>query len=289
MGEVRTAIVNACTTEGWTWDASVDVLWKDTKFVKITTGANNSLALLGRTALTTGAAPTVVWIGDYSDAYSPASNTITFPLTYHIFVFAEEVFCTINYATFDYQMLAFGKSSQCDHIGTGLWVYAPLTSSVRAPYRSMRTPSNRYGRYGSAMGKFESVSSYDSTQIHNNIDPTFPWATGYGIDKAIAKGHFLILGQEKLLLASPNQFNNEGVLLPVRIFKRHASDFHSLILEVQNMRELRIDNYDPGEIIQLGSEYWMVLPWWRKNLVDRGGNSTSHSGTYGYAIRYEPV
>jgi len=62
-------------------------------------------------------------------------------------------------------------------------------------------------------------------------------------------------------------------------------------VDLQNARTLRVDNYDPGQIITLGDDQWRIYPFYRKNADQRDGTTSSggdHSGTMGWAIRYDP-
>ena len=58
--------------------------------------------------------------------------------------------------------------------------------------------------------------------------------------------------------------------------------------DLAHCRFLRIDNYQPGDIIPLGPDRWKVAPWYRKNTAQRdGGSNIQHTGTFGWAIRYD--
>jgi len=95
---------------------------------------------------------------------------------------------------------------------------------------------------------------------------------------------------EELILTQPNAFNNEGVLLPIKVIKTRASSKYSQVLQLENARNIRIDNYTPQEIIALGTDEWMVFPWYKKNAaVPDGGENITHTGTMGWAIKYEPA
>ena len=61
-----------------------------------------------------------------------------------------------------------------------------------------------------------------------------------------------------------------------------------LVLEVRNARYMRIGNNDPEQVITLGPDRWKVFPFLRKNAsVPDGGSVIDHSGTFGWAIRYD--
>jgi len=80
------------------------------------------------------------------------------------------------------------------------------------------------------------------------------------------------------------------VLLPIRAYKIRPSSKVSLIGDLENARYMRIDNYAPGEVFNLGAERWKALPWHQKNATPAGrsgGDGLTHTGTLGWAIRYE--
>ena len=67
-----------------------------------------------------------------------------------------------------------------------------------------------------------------------------------------------------------------------------ASNKVSILAKIENARYLRIDNLQPEQILTFGAEKWMVFPFHKKNSSVRdGGTSIDHSGTFGWAIRYD--
>ena len=120
--------------------------------------------------------------------------------------------------------------------------------------------------------------------VHNAIDPSYPWSCGQTNTSRVNT----IMGiayLTELIDASPNAFNNESVLLPIRAYKFREASKWSQILEIKNARHLRIDNYTPKEIITLGNEQWMVFPFYRKKTTNDA--PWKHSYLYGWAIKYE--
>jgi hypothetical protein len=119
MAAVRTALLAACTAEGWTWDAGNEVLHKAGVYFHMPI-VSGFLRLQGRTALTTGAAPDLVKIGPFTTSQT-GFPVFTWPVSYEVFVFDQEVYLVINYSVDVYQWLAFGKSSVAGLSGTGAW------------------------------------------------------------------------------------------------------------------------------------------------------------------------
>ena len=80
------------------------------------------------------------------------------------------------------------------------------------------------------------------------------------------------------------------MLLPLRCYKERPSYKSSLIADLANARLVRINNLAPGDIVTLGAEKWKTFPWYRKDLSYPNGGVTgnyNHSGTFGWAIRYQ--
>lgn len=99
-----------------------------------------------------------------------------------------------------------------------------------------------------------------------------------------------------LLQRQPNAWNAEPVLLPWNLNMLRDQAKVSRLGALSHLRALRIDNLGSGDIITLGLDRWMVFPASRKNSVDRDGwvggtaaatQSTAHTGTFGWAIRYD--
>ena len=311
---VITAIVNSCVAEGWDWTDSV--------LSNTPSGATYPISVKFSSATVSGYAPVRLWCKNSSDAWCPyyvtmcvpvKSVNVTYPVTYHIFVFDAEVFAVVNYSD-KYQWLAFGQSDQPGLGGSGNWMAATMghLNSSSPDY-----PTD---------GVFMTLSEYGLNHTYDKvICPGLGWSdkgaaltgsvadwqlvTNFWMDSGVESSDFLhpwmytagALGNQDerqcgirwavpLLLTQPNNFNNEGVLLPIKVFQRRPSYMSSQVLQVQNARQLRVDNYASGEIIQLGTDQWMIFPWYRKNSAARDcGQNVDHSGTFGWAIKYEPA
>lgn len=83
--------------------------------------------------------------------------------------------------------------------------------------------------------------------------------------------------QGGLISRQPNIFNSEAVLLPIVCTIFSDSSKLKIVSEINNARYLRINNYEPEQIIILGDEKWKVYPFYKKNsLVPNGGTSLTH-------------
>lgn len=279
LGALRQALIDACVGEGWVWSPSQSVLHRDQLFVKIT-HSSARLDFLGRTSLTTGDMPRPVGIAQLGHGSSIVS--LSWPMTFDIFIFVNEVFLVVNYGVEYYQFAAFGGSTVVDLIGTGLWVTASakrvpsivniaVSGRVQSPVYSVPAPFLR------ARSDINNSESFIHTGLVDGI-----W--GASTNSVASINPALV----PLFEISPNSWNTEAVLLPIRVFQSRAERKVSLVADVKNARYMRIDNYEPGQIIIIGSERWKVYPFYSKNSVARnGGTDIKHSGTLGWAIRYD--
>ena len=270
---IRTALIAACTSNGWTWDATNQVLYKGTMFLNITYTARR-MFFQGRTALLTGGLTpgSTVSIGKSCTDASTTSRQLdmTFPLTYHIFVYTDEVYLVCNFGTIYYQFATFGQSTVTglDPSGTGMYVaasfgYNEYTNSISnfkpIEYFNSSGCNSAENVYPSAQGSIipapfwgsgmdkntTSGSGYGSHTnyfVHSNLDGA-GWNTTD--NNLLHSGASIgIRHLNSLLNASPNSFNNESVLFPNRCYKSRPSSKVSLILDLEYSRICRIDNYD---------------------------------------------
>lgn len=283
---LRTALTAACVTEGWALDG--EVLHKGDVHVRLQL-SSPYLTILGGTGIDgdnnlTGSAPNISRIG------SVAGAALAYPVTYEIFIHAspDEVYFVVNTNVDQYHWLAFGLSSVEGLPGTGVWFGAS---------RGANSQQNIYmdsgGNPASGLPSGECVpalfwheaTSGDSSVIESRIQ--------HGVDgnswnlntSSYALSAFFM---SVLLDTQPNAWNDDAVLLPIRAYVPRASNKVSLVLDTAHARMLRIDYLDPGEVITLGADKWKIFPWYRKNTGSRSLSSGSnHTGTFGWAIRYD--
>lgn len=281
---VRTALVAACTSEGWTWNSSTEMLSKGTVFVRLQL-VNGYLELLGRTAAGTGDAPNVVRMGQLWN------TPLSWPLAYEVFVFNNEVFMVINYSVDYYQFCMFGKSAVQGLPGSGMFIAATLSHQAASNGVTISSTDGGSGGlqcagpapFWSRVATLSTYQAHLNYWVHSDLDGQ-GWWTGqsqFGARVGVAAA-------APLMALLPNDWNSEAVLLPIRCWKVRPSNKTSLTLELQNARWTRNDNYDPGQVIQIGSDRWKVFPCYRKNAAARnGGSIIDHSGTFAWAVRYE--
>lgn len=281
MAAVRTALVAACVAEGWTWNGGTEVLSKGVMFVRLQI-VGGYLTLLGRTSAGAGDAPSIVRMGQFQTA-------ITWPVEYTFFVFDAEVYCVIRFGIDFYLWCAFGQSTVAGLPGTGMWVAAsvhalsnnnpaitPIDGAGAA--LSYGCPAIFWRTYASG------VVNANDHWVHSDLDGQGWWSGQSAAAETVG-----IRPAVPLIGVLPNRWNSEAVLLPIRAYKVRPSNRLSLTVDLEHARYTRVDNYSPGEVIQIGGDRWMVLPFYRKNSAARNGSSqpATHTGTLGWAIRYE--
>jgi len=298
MNAVKTALVNACVNDGWlnqTDAGGNTVLSKNGCYVRAIVGLENkyysnqdTLELLGRTSLDSGDSPGVVSMGPLAGA------VIVFPVNYHIFTFINEVFLVIQYGD-KYQFCTFGQCEQPGLPGTGNFIGATLgpRSGIGDSTRAYVSIKSNDGGYPSGWNTSAALSwanrreigdPADNFWLDSGIDSSYPWTLGNAAYTECPGIKYLT----ELIETQPNDYNLESVLMPIRVYKQRPSSKVSQVGEIINARHIRIDNYENEQIITMGTDEWMIFPWYRKNVASRaGGDEVDHTGTFGWAIKKE--
>ena len=281
IGQVRDAIVSACTAHGWSW--SNEVLGKNGVFVRLWI-VNEWLRIQGRTSATGGDAPTYCRIGPIQNepyGRTPGVPPLIWPVTYHVFVFSAEVCCVIKFGTDAHFWLCFGKSTIAGLPGTGCWFGASVCGDlsgqvhnlIQCGYDGIYHRSNLPG-FSPALffGKHSGHINGASCLMHHGFD-VGSWSLSAFDGTAIAP----------LPATQPNTWTSESVLLPIRHYVLRPENKVSLALELEHARHINVANIEPGQVIALGADRWMCFPWYRKSVAFSGVTT----GPLGWAIRYD--
>ncbi|MDH1281055.1 hypothetical protein N5C56_10110 [Pseudomonas chengduensis] len=303
---LRAAIFGACIDNGWS--LAGDILSKGSAFVRLyitesaTTSEGAGLIAQGGTGESggeliggtdvrpriglpglPGAVPAIVWPVEYN---------------IHLFTEPEEVYCIIRTSVDRFFYLAFGISDVPGVGGTGLWVsgssYRGYSSSVAAGWSS--APESGFEFYY-AIGEgcpcpFWRIQGgaglqYASDVIHVGLD-SVGWASpSTAVVQSVGSVN-ASLAAAPHIARSPSPWNQDSPLIPIQAYLQRASSKRSLVLDLRNARYLRINNYAPGQLISLGTDTWKIYPFYQKNSSQPdGGIVISHTGTLGWAIRYD--
>lgn len=287
MTALMAALRSACTANGWT--LSGEVLHRGNVYMR-TQVVSDYLTLLGGTGidggnnLTGAASGGVVRIGRPSTGVA----NISWPVTYHIFIGTapDEVYLVVNYNVDLFQFLAFGQSSVAGLLGTGVWFTGSLSTTTWFAAAWITITANNGGSSsGLSMAPWWTTVNYAGMLnqfVHHGLD-ALTWNAN---NEQVPSGS---PGIAAMTAAQPSAWNSEAVLLPIQVWlPRTSGNKVSLVADLAHARYLRVDNHNPGDIITIGSDTWMVFPFYLKNTAARaGGSSINHTGTFGWAIRYD--
>lgn len=298
--ELLNVLVAACVEQGWIW--ADGILSKNNVSIKFqvnnTPAESNGPGLIAQ--IGTGQsgsnlinpATSKQRIGKISSAGWGA--IFDFPLIYNIHIqnnALDEVYCVINHSVDTYQYLAFGHFNSLDY---GAWISATtgLRYSSETANRIVLTPSfdGPTWVYSKVRAIFWMlyVDSYSSSQTVSEV--VWDQQNNIWLNDAPQRGVELsaYLEIHGLIQRQPSNWSSNAILLPINIYTKKNPQKNSLIFSLFNARYIRIDNYEPDQIINLNGDRWKVYPFYKKNINDRDNiYSGGHSGTFGWAIRYD--
>lgn len=318
--ELATALQSACVAEGWTLTGTI--LSKGAAYVQVEAIAGDSnlpasLKLTGGTGESGGTLVNPSAVTPRMGRGHKNAAADTWPMVYHIHIHTDpdEVYFIANWSVDFWRWLAFGVSCVPGLAGTGLWITANAQYQYNSGYMDSPTSYSYtmgvdyggsgpgyYSYYRNAgpfwltfprdtSGTVAAYGKYYQDAIHTGLNslgasgwggvPTAAGANAPGSMDAIkfCRPHMARL---------PNTWNSETILLPIHVYEWTASNKCQMVLDVRHARYLRLDNYQPGDVITLGSDKWKVYPFWRKSSAERDcGSNKEHTGTFGWAIRYD--
>ena len=293
LSALRTALLTHAQADGWMLTG--DVLSKAGVYFQITEDATNIKCLGCESNAVANPAPNVVSIGRIFQRTGYTTREISFPCNYEVFGFAQEFYLVANYDVDSYQWMAFGKSTVPGLLGQGGWCGATLgkfsvaTLGGTGPVYVTLTGGGTLFQVETTAALFwATVQNSDGARncwINHGID-----AHGWTYNGTVADAPIGIRHASPLISLQPSVWNSEAALLPVRCLKQRPSFKSSLIADLNNARQIRIDNLSAGDVLTIGVDKWKVFPWYRKNASSRdggGGVGVNHTGTFGWAIRYE--
>lgn len=300
--DLRTAIFNACVANGWTLNG--DILTKSSSAVQIKYNASSTAAMglglvfQGGSGFSSGALVGPSPITPRLGPPAQVANQPIWPMEYdiHIFNDPDEVFIVARFDVDRYFWAAFGVST-ISLPNNGLWLSAisrcgggPSSSSPGITIDA--TNGGNVNAISSSAGAIfwntrasNTSANYNSDTINVGIDGT-AWAGSASASNV--NGFNAIIGVAPRMARQPNNWNSEGILMRIQGLFIRASNKLSIVCDLVNARYVRIDNYAPGQIVTLGADRWRIYPFHRKNNASRdGGNNVDHTGTFGWAIRYD--
>jgi len=304
QADIIPAIVAACTANGWSWSTVSNTLSKGPVFLVLTTVASTTYQCIqvnSRTAAGGALSDKPAYIQTWS---SSAGHIFlwTWPASYEIFISANEVCVVFNFNDDFYTFLAFGVSNMAAKLpGTGMFfaVSSPTTTTsfgMNITANGKSTAGTAYAFNNTAGGLFWHTGGagylhhgYPNTAGSNYSYMDDPWVL------SAAPGCYVF----DLINALPNVWNDEIVLLPIRMFTVSKTEITGnvsviypqnryLVGELQDCRYCRNTYHPPGAMVTIGQDRWKIYPHLRRNTaVPNAEGSTEHSGTLAYAVRYD--
>lgn len=297
------AIVNAGTSNGWTWDATNSVLYKGDIYAKLTTSGSKvyvqtALGYSGSTL--TNPAPVATGIRD--DIIGGGAPALSYPLVYYVFVHAspDDIVCAVQYQSVYWQWLAFGQARNLGVAGKCIWQWgtcaAEVSTGASAITKTVAIDASGYSDSGASWtsgAPFWPPRGYNqagrNASLHVALDG-IEWVSNK-IASAQANSAF-VRGAQQIIDKTPSTWNGDTILAPCAVFMDRASGLVSPVCELPHIRMTRNDYLNDGQVITIGADRWRVAPVARKNTSSRDASAPSssvpsHSGTIAVAVRYD--
>jgi hypothetical protein len=189
----------------------------------------------------------------------------------------------------------WGSRGDCSLLSSYPHMYDFTTSVVRS--------NNQYSMTSGAVAPFmqgywttmAAVGSYIHAEIDGSVWKSSP-------DSSIDTNNVLISPSTICsFFRGLNTWNSQAILTPIHLDALGSSSLWQYLGYIEHIRFIRIDNYNLGDIITIGSDRWKVFPCVYKDTVARNTPpyQTSYpanpyyyiglksSGTLGFAIRYD--
>lgn len=286
ISQLHSAMLAALGANGWA--VSGNIVSKGDCFVSVTVDAPN-IRLVFQAGL--GASGPTILDPAPSPVYfvkPTAAEAFVFPMVYHIHISGNEVYMVANWDLDKWLTVGFGQSPITGMPGKGVWVAGTAYTSIDAGGQFGWGGGSLAGNYYAAANNNANTGLFivsggngggAGCYVHHGL----PGWSGAGA--SLAKTYDAC----RQLTNFDNPATNatgQTILVPIQPYIERGSGKTSLVADLQAARYIRLDTLEPGDTITLGTDQWKVYPVYKKNGGARSGGSL-HSGTYGYAIRYE--
>ena len=239
------------------------------------------------------------------------AQNFQWPVTYfiHVNTAPDEVVVVVRDQVDRYSYIAFGHSPLANSPTQGQWYAGSCSASVdRQDNHAIDYSTSGFsGKIRTAV-MFAMHRPNGNTQQHTQSQQSFvrhgldgnTWScegdaigsvsgTTQAFNLTPSRANAFIPVTE-MLKKSPNPWNGEATLLPILPMVFRASDFTSIVAQLEHVRYVRVDFLQPEQVLTYGPDKWRVYPFVRKDTTERDGlptQSITHSGTFGFAVRYD--
>lgn len=282
---MKSLIETQATSAGWTLTGS-DVLHKDNSFIKLTAVDTQRLNINAYNAADMS--------GPAATARSIFLPTAAQPAVYHLFIHdspATIVFVIVYNVNLIQMLVAteLTKIHSSAYVGGNLFFasFEPDQSNIDSSRVgiTLNTLSSYFTNFpptgGTNLIPFTDNGTTfpgpDQDQIHVEIDGDV-WATQAKVTYTD--------GTISALYRSPNTWNSQTHLTTMNLQYAMQDSLYGYLGYIEHIRLVRIDNYEIGDIITIAPDEWKVFPWHKKDASVRNGGTDGHSGTIGFAVRY---
>ncbi|NOR65424.1 MAG: hypothetical protein GQ468_05340 [Candidatus Scalindua sp.] len=307
LNSLRTTIHSFLTSNGWT--LSTNVIHKGNVFARIeySTSTQNHLKLYGGTGKDGGD----LLIDEQITATLPDRkfNITLGTFTYHFFLEStpkDGFICMLSYGV-RIAWLMFGESvKMAPYTGLGTYFGASWNKNI-----GTNTNTARYFSYGAGVtdggtsGELVTnlcalpfmatngaipncmiqCEEHASTWLGNGNE----FGPGSNDDEETVVSQLLTM---YLNFSGHNQFNSQATLIPYYLTTFYGLNDIGVLGYIDQIRSVRMTDFNTADIFTLGSDQWMVFPGYRKGTAYPNGRGfpvgISDSGLHGIAIKYNP-
>lgn len=288
----------------WSPSGLSEVVYKDGCHVRISSPSESEVMIEGARS---GNFATPDLCPRYSRIYNAVWPSAA---TYHLVAFTspDTIWCTINFAVTDYMHLGFGALQKYGDWVGGMWFHAQhsqnstlsasLVDGGATPFQMNSAPNipNECGLFWNQNDRDywgDPARANKASMLHCELRGEVWAASIVDRDSLIQRIHCpSILAPAHR--CNPNTFNGQTVLTPFQLFLQNTDGHYMPIGHVEHVRFLKLTNYNPGDVIPIGSDRWKVFPWFRKDIANPdgrdqlgGAQSVPSTGVLGVAVRYD--
>lgn len=303
------------------WTVEGDVIYKGTCFMEIN-AFTNYLRIIGGTSQAGGVMSGIPFkTGGFDRHAALASNQLVamvYPAIYFLNTntdIHDEIWLTVKNGD-EYCHLAFGQSPAVSLPGSGNWYFAQIPlyhAAINSGQGFLSSGEQQDTKIGTSTAVnndeagaiFGTAASAGGSTGNSKQGLNYSMQTGmdgnlwtnvgtdnagtedvssWGLSEAMLIGLPVMAG---LYMTQPNSFNGQAILINPPLIV-HRGDFKSSIVgQINIMRFMRMDFYQPEDILTIGPDKWQIFPCIKRDPANPGGHgSNRQSGFHAYAIRY---